>query len=121
MMLTQTFTNGQSCNGNKWHRLSESTVGAAVHSPAPLNFYRFKSGQDKHPDFIHSSSMEKELYDLFNPLLKMAQVLLNKVKDPLKSHFALNGAADSAHPHREQLSINYPVTLHDEIEITPDK
>lgn len=65
--------------------------------------------------------MEKELYNLFSPLLKMAQVLLNKAKDPLKGHFALNRAVASAHPHREQLSINYPITLYDEIEITPNK
>lgn len=123
MMLIQMFTNGQSCNGNKWHNLSESTVGAAACPPAPLEFHRFKSGWDKHRDFIleHSSSTEKQLHDLSSPLLKMTQVLLNKVKDPLKGHFALNGAVASAHPHREQLSINYPVTSHDEIEITPNK
>lgn len=65
--------------------------------------------------------MGKELYDLFSLLLKMAQVLLNKVKDPLKGSFAINGAVASAHPHREELSINYPVTSHDGIEITPNK
>lgn len=123
MMLTQMFTNGQSCNGNKWHSLGENTVGAAARSPAPLEFHRFKSGWDNHPDFIleHSSSMGKELYGLFSLLLKMAQVLLNKVKDPLKGPFALNGAVASAHPHGEELSINHPVTSHDGIEITPNK
>lgn len=38
MMLTQTFTNGQSCNGNKWHTLRENTVAAAVFASAPLEF-----------------------------------------------------------------------------------
>lgn len=92
MMLTHMFTNGQSCNGKEWHSLGENTEGAAVHSPPPLEFHRFKSGWDKHPDFIleHNSPMEKELCDLFSPLLKMAQVLLNKVKCSLKCHFALN-------------------------------
>lgn len=94
-----------------------------VQQLVPQHHLSFTDLNQKHPDFIleHSSSMEKELYDLFSRLLKMAQVLLNKVKDPLKGHFALNGAVTSGHPHREQLSINYPITSYDEIVITPNK